>query len=302
MAQTTMPPAEVDGREPPTELFRHLRSTPAGLRSREAARRLTVYGPNELARRRGRRWPRQLLAQFTQPLAVLLMIAAGLAWAGHAPALAVAVVAVIVLNAAFAFVQERQAERAVEALAAYLPDSARVMRDGVLIEAPARDLVPGDVMQVDEGDRICADARLVDGSVAIDLSALNGESVPAVRTADAELAPGPLLEARELIFSGTSCTAGQARAVVTHTGMRTEIGRIAALSQRGKVEPSPLERQVRRATWIIAAVAVLAGAAFLPIGVLAGLGWAAAITFAIGLIVANVPDAPGHLDGATYLI
>ncbi|GAA0504814.1 magnesium-transporting ATPase [Paractinoplanes deccanensis] len=285
-----MPPAEVDGREPPTELFRHLRSTPAGLRSREAARRLTVYGPNELARRRGRRWPRQLLAQFTQPLAVLLMIAAGLAWAGHAPALAVAVVAVIVLNAAFAFVQERQAERAVEALAAYLPDSARVMRDGVLIEAPARDLVPGDVMQVDEGDRICADARLVDGSVAIDLSALNGESVPAVRTADAELAPGPLLEARELIFSGTSCTAGQARAVVTHTGMRTEIGRIAALSQRGKVEPSPLERQVRRATWIIAAVAVLAGAAFLPIGVLAGLGWAAAITFAIGLIVANVPE------------
>ncbi|SNY59208.1 cation-translocating P-type ATPase [Paractinoplanes atraurantiacus] len=290
MAQTTMPPADVDGREPPTELFRHLRSTPSGLRSREAARRLTVYGPNELTRRHGRRWPRQLLAQFTQPLAVLLMIAAVLAWAGHAPALAVAVVAVILLNAAFAFVQERQAERAVEALAAYLPDSALVMRDGVLLEVPARDLVPGDVMEVGEGDRICADARLVEGSVAVDLSALNGESVPAIRAADAELVPGPLLEASELVFSGTSCTAGQARAVVTHTGMRTEIGRIAALSQRGRQEPSPLERQVRRATWIIAAVAVVAGAAFLPIGVLAGLGWAAAITFAIGLIVANVPE------------
>jgi calcium-translocating P-type ATPase len=283
-------PAEVDERQPPTELFRHLRSTPAGLRSREAARRLTVYGPNELSRRHRRQWPRQLLAQFTQPLAVLLMIAAVLAWAGHAPALGVAVIAVILLNAAFAFVQERQAERAVEALAAYLPVSARVMRDGVLVEVPARDLVPGDVMEITEGDRICADGRLIDGILAVDLSSLNGESMPATRTADTELVPGPVLEARELVFSGTSCTAGQARAVVTHTGMHSELGRIAALSQRGRPEPSPLERQVRRATWIIAIVAVSAGAVFLPIGVLAGLGWAAAISFSIGLIVANVPE------------
>ncbi|GIE38162.1 magnesium-transporting ATPase [Actinoplanes lobatus] len=283
-------PAEVDERQPPTELFRHLRSTPRGLRSREAARRLTVYGPNELSRRHVRRWPRQLLTQFTQPLAVLLMVAAVLAWFGHAPALGMAVVAVILLNAAFAFVQERQAERAVEALAAFLPLSARVYRDGVLVEAPVRDLVPGDVVEIAEGDRISADARLIDGSVAVDLSTLNGESLPAIRTADPEHVPGPLLEARELVFSGTSCTAGQARAVVTHTGMHTEIGRIAALSQRGCPDPSPLERQVRKVTWIIAAVAVAAGAAFLPIGVLAGLGWAAAITFSIGLIVANVPE------------
>jgi calcium-translocating P-type ATPase len=290
MAQTMTTPVEVDERQPPTELLRHLRSTPSGLRSREAARRLTVHGPNELSRHHRRRWPRQLLAQFTQPLAILLMVAAVLAWAGHSPALAAAVVAVILLNAAFAFVQERQAERAVEALAAYLPVSARVMRDGILVEVPARDLVPGDVMEVAEGDRICADGRLLDGSVAVDLSSLNGESLPAIRTADSEPVPGPLLEARELVFSGTSCTAGQARAVVTHTGMRTEIGRIAALSQRGRHEPSPLERQVRRATWIIAIVAVTAGALFLPIGVLAGLGWAAATSFAIGLIVANVPE------------
>ncbi|GAA4607541.1 calcium-translocating P-type ATPase [Actinoplanes octamycinicus] len=290
MAQTTTAPAEVDERQPPTELFRHLRSGPAGLRSREAARRLTVYGPNELSRRHTRRWPRQLLAQFTQPLAVLLMVAAVLAWFGHTPALAAAVVAVILLNAGFAFVQEQQAERAVEALAAFLPMSARVLRDGELIEAPARELVPGDVIEVTEGDRVCADARLIDGAVAVDLSALNGESAPAIRAADPDLVPGPLLEARELVFSGTSCTAGQARAVVTHTGMHTEIGRIAALSQRGRIEASPLERQVRRATWIIAAAAVAAGVAFLPIGVLAGLGWAAAISFAIGLIVANVPE------------
>jgi len=217
-------------------------------------------------------------------------VAAVLAWLGGTPALAAAVVAVILLNAVFAFVQEMQAERAVEALAAYLPATARVLRDGVLTEVPARDLVRGDVIELAEGDRICADARLIAGGLSVDMSALTGESVPAGRAADAEVVPGPLLEARELVFSGTACTAGQARAVVVHTGMHTEIGRIAALTQRGHARPSPLERQVRRATWIIAVVAVAAGAAFLPIGVAAGLGWAAAISFSIGLIVANVPE------------
>jgi calcium-translocating P-type ATPase len=290
MAQTTVTPAPVDERRPPMELFRNLRTTAEGLGAREAARRLTVYGPNELSRRHTRRWPAELLAQFTQPLAVLLMVAAGLAWLGGTPALAVAVVVVILLNAGFAFAQEMQAERAVEALATFLPATARALRDGVLTEVPARELVPGDVVVLAEGDRISADARLIDGQLSVDMSALNGESVPAGRAADANVVPGPLLEARELVFSGTTCTAGQARAVVAHTGMHTEIGRIAALSQRGRVEPSPLERQVRRATWIIAIVAVAAGAAFLPIGVLAGLGWAAAISFSIGLIVANVPE------------
>ncbi|GLY06454.1 cation-transporting P-type ATPase [Actinoplanes sp. NBRC 101535] len=290
MAETTTVPTEVDERRPPAELFRYLRSTPTGLRSREAARRLTVHGPNELSRRTVRHWPRQLLTQFTQPLAVLLVVAAVLAWTGHSPALAVAILAVVVLNAGFAFAQEQQAERAVEALAAFLPLTAQAMRDGQLVDVPARDLVPGDVVVIAEGDRICADARLIDGSVAVDMSALNGESAPVVRNADGAVVPGPLLEATELVFSGTSCTAGQAHAVVTHTGMHTEIGRIAALSQRGHTEPSPLERQVRHATWIIAVVAVTAGVAFLPIGVLAGLGWAAAISFSIGLIVANVPE------------
>ncbi|GIF01758.1 cation-translocating P-type ATPase [Paractinoplanes rishiriensis] len=290
MTDTLAENGTVDGRRPPAQLFRDLRTSADGLGAREAARRLTVYGPNELTRRAARTWPAQLRAQFTQPLAVLLMVAAVLAWLGGAPELAWAVVAVILLNAGFAFAQERQAERAVEALAAYLPAAARALRDGVVVEVPARDLVPGDVIELAEGDRVCADGRLLDGELTLDLSALNGESVPAARTADADFAPGPLLEARELVFSGTACLTGLARAVVTHTGMHSEIGRIAALSQRGHTGPSPLERQVRRATWIIAAVAVAAGAAFLPIGVVSGLGWAAAISFTIGLIVANVPE------------
>jgi magnesium-transporting ATPase (P-type) len=122
--------SDPDAREPLAALFRDLRTSPAGLNSREAAHRLTVYGPNQLSRRTGRRWPRELLSQFTQPLAVLLAVAAVLAWVGGTTALAVAVVAVILLNAGFAFVQEMQAERAVEALAAFLPETAWTFRDG----------------------------------------------------------------------------------------------------------------------------------------------------------------------------
>jgi len=279
-----------DVRLPLAELFRDLRSSPDGLSSGEAARRLVVYGPNRLARREGRRWPRQLLAQFTQPLVGLLAVAAVLAWASGTPALSVAVLAVIVLNAGFAFVQEVQAERAVEALAAYLPATARVLRDGVTRDIPAQDLVPGDILTMAEGDRACADARIVEGMVLMDLSALTGEAAAVVRSDAAASSLLPLLEAPDLIFSGTTCTGGQVSALVTRTGMLTELGRVAALSQRGTPRPSPLERQVRRATWLIAVVAVVVGVAFLPIGVAAGLGWSAAIGFAIGLIVANVPE------------
>ncbi len=275
---------------PLAALFRELRSAPAGLAGREAARRLLVNGPNELTRQHARRWPRELLAQFTQPLAVLLALAAVLAWVGGTPALSLAVIAVILLNAGFAFVQEMQAEHAVEALAAFLPATATVMRDGQPCKIPARELVPGDVLMVTEGDRISADARILDGVVQLDMSALTGESLPATRSAGSDNPTGPLLEATDLVFSGTSCASGQATVLVTRTGMKTELGRIAILSQAGIAERSPLERQVRRATMIIAVVAVGVGALFLPAGLAAGLGWTASVSFSIGLIVANVPE------------
>ena len=279
-----------DPREPLAELLRDLQSSPGGLSQREAGRRLEVHGPNELSRRGGRRWPRELAAQFTHPLALLLAVAGVLAWAGGTPRLAVAIAAVIVLNAGFSFVQELQAERAVEALAAFLPERARVMRDGARVEVAARLLVPGDVLLIDEGERICADARLTSGTVEVDMSTLTGESAPVTRSADAAGAAVPLLQAGDVVFSGTECTGGEARAVVTATGMRTELGRIAALSQRVGRTESPLEHQVKRVTWLIVGVAVGAGIAFLPIGLAAGLGLSAAVSFAIGLLVANVPE------------
>ena len=285
------PATQPDPLEPADRLLRHLRTSASGLSAREAERRLLVYGPNELVRQRGPGWPRALVRQLTHPLALLLWLAAALAFSAGTAALALAIVAVVLLNAAFAFVQERQAERAVEALGRYLPPHATVLRDRHRMVVEARLLVPGDVLVVEEGDRISADARLLQGAVEVDMSTLTGESVPVLRAAEYVEANTSLLEARDLVFSGSSCTGGEARGVVVATGMRTELGRIAALSQRVEHEPSPLERQVKRVAWLIAGVSVAAGIAFFPLGALgAGLPLGDALTFAIGLIVANVPE------------
>ena len=134
------------------------------------------------------------------------------------------------------------------------------------------------------------DARLVKGALQVDTSALTGESVPVTREAG-EPRSEALLEARDLVFSGTSCTGGQAQALVFATGMQTELGRISALSERVSREESPLEGQVRRVAKLIALVAVVVGLAFLPLGLLAGLPFGEALVFAVGLLVANVPEA-----------
>jgi calcium-translocating P-type ATPase len=278
-----------DPQEHAEMLLRDLRAAPTGLSAREAKRRLVEFGPNELRRTGGSRWWQDLVRQFTHPLALLLWLAAVLALLGRLPILTVAIVAVIVLNALFAFVQERQAERAVEALERYLPQRATAFRDGRRCEVEARELVPGDILLLEAGDKISADARLLQGGLEVDLSTLTGESLAVFRSSKLN-GHGPLLEARDLVFSGTTATGGEARAVVFATGMATQLGRIAALSQQVGREESPLEREVRRVAWLIALVAVVVGFAFLPLGLVAGLPLADAATFAIGLIVANVPE------------
>lgn len=264
-------------------------STDTGLGAREAARRLQVYGPNELPTGVQRHLLRSLTRQFTHPLALLLWLAAALAAVSNT-VLAFAIVGVIVLNAMLAFVQEQNAARAVEALSAYLPQRAWVRRDGCRLQVLARDLVPGDVLLITEGDRIPADARLASGSIEVDMSALTGESSPVARAAGEPAAGERPIDSPVLVFSGTTCVAGSAVAVVHATGSHTELGRIAALSRRVRTDMSPLERQVRRVAWLIAGVATAVGVLFLPLGLLAGLSLNSAVLFAIGLLVANVPE------------
>ncbi|MFZ1155785.1 MAG: cation-transporting P-type ATPase [Solirubrobacteraceae bacterium] len=284
-------PVEVDATESVGLLLRDLRSSRSGLSESEAGRRLIQYGPNELRRRGGVKWPAELAHQLTHPLALLLWLAAALSFAVGSQTIAIAVLLVIVLNALFAFVQEMQAERAVEALAQFLPQQVRVLRAGEPVSIPATDLVPGDVVVVEEGDRIAADMRLISGAVEVDLSTLTGESAPALRSAELIDTDVPRIAARDLLFSGTSATGGEAQGVVFATGMHTELGRIAALSERVKEEPSPLERQVRRVAWLIAAIAIAMAIAFVPVAIFgAGLSFKNSVVFAVGLLAGNVPE------------
>ena len=272
-------------------LLAHLGTRSAGLSSREADRRLTQFGANEISRTAQSSRIGELVRQFVHPLALLLWVAAALSAVSGSMTLAIAIVAVIVLNAALAYVQEMQAERATEALRELLPPQARVRRDGLTLEIAAASLVPGDIVLLAEGDRLSADARLTDGSVELDMAALTGESQPVVRSAAAVRRAATALEAEDVVFAGTLCTGGEAQAVVYATGMGTQLGRIAALSQRVEPEISPLQRQVNRVAWLIAAIAIAAGAVFFVAGLtLASLSLAAAVTFAIGLLVANVPE------------
>ncbi|MGZ4306437.1 MAG: cation-translocating P-type ATPase [Solirubrobacteraceae bacterium] len=281
----------IDPQERIDSLLAHLGTRVEGLTSREAQRRLTQYGANQISRAAGRGWWQELVRQLAHPLALLLWLAAALAAVSGSNTLAIAIVAVIVLNATLAYAQELQAERATEALRELLPSRARVRRDGAELEVPAAELVPGDVVLLAEGDRLSADARLTDGSVEVNMAALTGESQPVVRSASAVQRAQSVLESEDLLFAGTLCTGGEAEGVVYATGMGTQLGRIAALSQRVKPEISPLQRQVNRVAWLIAAIAVTAGVMFFAAGTtLAGLSLAAAVTFAIGLLVANVPE------------
>jgi magnesium-transporting ATPase (P-type) len=264
----TGPP--LDPREPVARLLRDLGSQASGLSGREAARRLERYGPNALTVGSHRTWARALVRQFTHPLAVLLLLAGVLSVVAGTPELAWAILAVVVLNAVFSFVQERQAGRAVEALGRFLPPQAQVRRDGAVRSVPATDVVPGDVLVLAEGDRVPADGRLLSGGLEIDASALSGESAPVERVADAVDDAAHPLDSPVMVFSGTGCVGGAAEAVVHGTGAHTEIGRIAALTGPRPQGDSPLERQVRRVAYLIAAVALGVGIAFLPLGVYAG--------------------------------
>lgn len=211
-----------DPHEPLQRLARDLRCGTDGLTSREAARRLVAYGPNTISRRETSRWWREFAAQFVHPLALLLIGAGGLAFVAGTPPLGGAILAVVVLNAVFAFVQERQAERAVETLSRYLPERARVVRDGVPQPVDTSGVVPGDLLLLAEGDRVCADAHVVEGTVDVDMSSLTGESVPVQRGAGHRDGTVPLLQAPDLVFSGTACVDGSARVLVYATGDRTE--------------------------------------------------------------------------------
>ncbi len=278
------------------EVYSTLLSSPAGLLATEAIRRRGEYGLNEIHEERGRPMIMRLLSQFTHFLALLLWFAAILCFLSEYlhPGeglfrLGCAILAVIGINALFTFVQEYRTEKAIQELRKMLPFRVALIRGGDEIECQAEEIVPGDLVLLREGDKIPADARIVESNkLTVNNSLLTGES-------DSRLlietpCEGELIDSTNLVFAGTFVVSGSGKAVVYATGMATEFGKIARITGNVVEEVSPLHREITRVSRIVALMAVACGGSFFIIGGLVGRSFWDNFLFAIGVIIATVPE------------
>lgn len=281
----------------PTEALASLKSAQAGLNHSEVERRLKEYGRNGVeALPREPLWLR-LVREFGSFFSLILWVAAGLAffvaWRDPAQRMAqvgAAIVIVILISGLFSFWQESRVERTLAALRQLLPRQAQVMREGAVTQVAAEDLVPGDIVLLEPGGNIPADCRLIEAfAVRVNNAAVTGESMPKARDAAASQAQ-ELFDSRNVVLAGTTMVSGRARAVVFATGARTEFGKIARLSQTMEAEVSPLRRQIAHLSRVTAMLALVIGLAFFCIGWLTGIPSSKAFIFAIGIIVAMVPE------------
>jgi Ca2+-transporting ATPase len=285
---------------PPERVHAAAGSSPRGLAASEVEKRRAESGWNELPRPPGRRLWRRFLAQFTDLFAVVLLVAATITFLAYLLGqprevgrlqLAIAILGVVVVNAAIGFAQEYSAERTAEAMQAMVPRTCRVLRDGERSEVPARDLVPGDVVLLEAGDAVPADCRLVEAhELAVNNAALTGESQPVGRDADPAPPRTPALAARNHVFMGTVISAGAGKAVVTATGTATEFGRIYRLTEQAPQPASPLQLQVAAMARRVSTIALVVGAAMFLLRLPSGEPLVATFVFALGVIVALVPE------------
>jgi calcium-translocating P-type ATPase len=253
--------------------------TAAGLSSAEAARRSAAEGPNRIPRPTRPSPLRELARQLTHLLAVLLWVAAALALLAGTPVLAAAIVVVVLLNAGFAFAQEYRADRSAERLDALLPARVRVRRDGRLVNVDAIDLVRGDVVELEAGDRLAADMVLLTAhDVRVDESLVTGESAPVTHTAG------------QTVMGGTFLVQGEALAEVTAIGADTTIAGISALTRQASRPPSPLTVQLNGVVRVVALIAVSTGTLLGLAGLGLGLEPTQSFLFGVGVTVALVPE------------
>jgi calcium-translocating P-type ATPase len=279
------------------EALSSLKTSPAGLLQTEAARRLAEFGPNHVEEVGREHLLLGFAREFTHFFAIILWAGATLAFLaehfdpGQGMArLGVAIVGVIVINGIFSFLQEYKAERAVAALRQLLPQKVKAQRGGEIVEMLASGLVPGDIVLLEEGSLVPADCRLVEAfALRVNTATVTGESLPKARNTEPSMEESPLF-AKNIALAGTSVVSGQARAVVYATGMRTEFGKIAHLTQTAGEASSPLQREIVRLSRIVTALATGMGVAMFFIGEALGLPTWENLLFAIGIIVANVPE------------
>jgi sodium/potassium-transporting ATPase subunit alpha len=274
------------------EAFKALDAHPQGLQNGEVSARRARYGTNSITFHRSRSVAVMFLAEFTRLFPLLLIAAAGLSFFAHTLSpgqgyelIAAALAGVVLLNAVVSFVQNYKVEKLMISFLDYIPKQVALLRGGEKIIADAEAVVPGDILFVQEGDKVSADGIIADGALLLDESVLTGESVPVDKTV-----PAPLVDANSAVFSGATVIKGAARVLVTGTGRSTGIGAVSELSQAVKQDLTPMQKElssfVQKITWLALGIGTL----FFGIGFLIGNPFWTNLIFAIGIIVANVPE------------
>ena len=277
-------------------LFQRLKTSEKGLDPEQVARRLVEFGANELATAAKKNYLLAYLGQYGNFFAILLEAAALLSFAadyydpGQGTILGYAILGAVIINATFTFWQEYRADKAMEELLKLMPTKVSLRRNGKVVATTAHEIVPGDIMLLEEGDKVAADGILIEAtSLYLNLSSLTGESAPVARN----LLPGETqraLDAKNMIFAGTTVLSGSGVAVASATGNATEFGKIASLTKNVRKAITPMQREIVHITRILTVIALLMGGSFFALGLFSGKGIMLASTFAIALIVANVPE------------
>lgn len=277
----------------PYEVYAFLDSSENGLSEELASNRLQQYGPNTLKREKTFHPIKRFAKQLVNFMAIMLWMASILAIVAGTPILSYVIWGIILINGIFSFIQESRADNALQALAAMMPNNVKVYRSGALKMLSAEQLVPGDVVVLKAGDKVPADIRIVQAnSLFVDNSMLTGESIAVDRNEEPDQLNGqPITNSGNLLFAGTSVTGGNALGVVYVTADQTQIGGITQTSSHIVRNKSTLELQIHKITRTLIFISFILGfLAFMISKFVTGIELNAALIFAIGIIVANIPE------------
>lgn len=277
---------------PTAEVFKKLGTAETGLSEREAKRRLEEYGSNKIRELRKKPSIIKFFDQFKNLFAVILLIASILAAVSNLAELSIAIVLIVIINAVVGMLQEYRAGKVAEELKKLVPLNAKAIRDGREIIVQASELVPGDLIILEEGDRVPADSRLIESfEVTVSNIALTGESNPQARSADPALKEtASWTDIPNSVWMGTNIVSGRGKAAVFATGMKTKFGAITDLTQAIEEEPSPLQKEISKTAKTVSIMATLIGITFFIVGILSKITLLGACLLGIGVVVAVIPE------------
>jgi len=278
------------------ETLKELHVTKAGLSSEETAAALEKYGRNALKEAKQKSTLQVFLSQFADLLVVILIVAAVISMISGNFESAAVIFVVLILNAVMGTVENKKAEKSLKSLKSLSSPSAKVLRDGTKTEIHSEDIVPGDILLLEAGDLIAADARILDSfSLQVNESSLTGESTNVDKVSEAITESAPLADRADMVYSGSLVTYGRAVAVVTSTGMDTEIGHIAGLMNTAKEQKTPLQVSLDQFSGRLAAIIMIICCVIFFLCIYRGMAILDALLFAVALAVAAIPEALGSI-------